>query len=59
MDQLSNFWDEVLAIMASEVAKSSFKTWLKQPNPFVRKGLLCIFKFQMNSLEIGLKLDMP
>ena len=59
MDQLSNLWDEVLAIMASEVAKSSFETWLKQTEPIRAEGSLCIFKFQMNSLEIGLKLDMP
>ena len=38
MDQLSNLWDEVLAIMASEVAKSSFETWLKQTEPIRAEG---------------------
>ncbi len=33
MNQLSSIWDEVLTLMANEVAKSSFETWLRQTKP--------------------------
>lgn len=33
MDQLSTIWDDVLKLMESEVAKSSFEAWLKQTVP--------------------------
>lgn len=33
MDQLSSIWNEVLAIMSTEIAKSSFDAWLKDTKP--------------------------
>lgn len=33
MDQLSTIWNEVLTLMAGEVAKSSFEAWLKDTKP--------------------------
>lgn len=33
MDQLMSIWNEVLAVMATEVAKTSFDTWLKDTKP--------------------------
>ncbi|NLL87377.1 MAG: chromosomal replication initiator protein DnaA [Firmicutes bacterium] len=33
MDQLMGIWNEVLAFMATEVAKTSFDTWLKDTKP--------------------------
>lgn len=33
MDQLMSIWNEVLALMATEVARTSFETWLKDTKP--------------------------
>ncbi len=33
MDQLSKIWDEVLTLIASEVAEQSFAAWLKDTHP--------------------------
>lgn len=44
MDQLRSIWNEVLKLMASEIAKTSFETWLKDTKPSRAEGTILYIK---------------